>query len=480
MRTKIIAVNAIIVVIVSLLAFAIVRQTLVAATRNPVALTARAKQDAAGAGSRLQLEALEMERWISSKAVEPAATEVVSRATAEARGDAATDFCDKVLNAAKQSGAAGSTPALVMVVDASGKIVGRNGSSLMRGDDLSAVYPTFKNAAVKGMSGSDVWLKRNDQFIVSYAPIRDSAGKPAGELVIGVTITDALSHVAELGSGRGLLLASGGEGEAKIVATSPQTTEEVKGIVASAGLGQAKTAISSGHVSAGEVTGGVVAAAPLEAFGDGKQAAILSMSAESLLDGAGTIPVSILGVMVLGLIMVAASGWMLGNYISQPIGELEEGLLAIINGQEEKRFQMEHQELGGLAFRIDQLLNKLMGIEEDTTDAEGRVSNSSIVPAPAFKDLDENKGGGADPTTDPAYAARLAAEAPDAYYSRIYAEYIAAKKANGEATDHITEETFKARIVSMEEDASQKHGKSVRYHVKHTGKEVVLLAIPLG
>lgn len=479
MRTKIIAVNAIIVVIVSLLAFAVVRQTLVAATRNPAALSGHAKQDAAGAGARLQLEALEMERWISSKALEPAATEVVSRATPEARGDAATDFCDKALNAAKSSGAAGSTPALVMVVDATGKIVGRNGSTLMRGDDLSTVYPGFKNAAAKGLAGSDVWLKRNDQFIVSYAPIRDAAGKPAGELVIGVTITDALSHVAELSSGRGLLLASAGEGDAKIVATSPSTTEEVKGIVSGA-IGQAKNAIGSGHVSAGEVSGGVVAAAPLEAFGDGKQVALMSLSAESLLDGASTIPLSILGVMFLGLVMVAGAGWMLGNYISQPIGELEEGLLAIINGQEDKRFQMEHPELGGLAFRIDQLLNKLMGIEEDTTDAEGRVSNSSIVPAPAFKDLDEGKTGGADPTSDPAYAARLAAEAADAYYARIFQEYIAAKKANGEATDHITEETFKSRIVSMEEDASQKHGKKVRYHVKHTGKEVVLLAIPLG
>ena len=47
---------------------------------------------------------------------------------------------------------------------------------------------------------------------------------------------------------------------------------------------------------------------------------------------------------------------------------LEEGLLAILNGQADKRFELDHAELGGLAFRIDQLLNQLMGVEEDPTD----------------------------------------------------------------------------------------------------------------
>ena len=37
---------------------------------------------------------------------------------------------------------------------------------------------------------------------------------------------------------------------------------------------------------------------------------------------------------------------------------LEEGLLAILNGQSDKRFELDHAELGGLAFRIDQLLNQ--------------------------------------------------------------------------------------------------------------------------
>ena len=72
----------------------------------------------------------------------------------------------------------------------------------------------------------------------------------------------------------------------------------------------------------------------------------------------------------------SSAGWLLGNYITRPINMLEEGLLAILNGQADKRFELDHAELGGLAFRIDQLLNQLMGVEEDTTDDEGRVSRS--------------------------------------------------------------------------------------------------------
>jgi hypothetical protein len=76
----------------------------------------------------------------------------------------------------------------------------------------------------------------------------------------------------------------------------------------------------------------------------------------------------------LGLVLVVAGGVLLGNYISAPISELEDGLLAIINGQSDLRFQLEHPELGGLVFRINSLLNAMAGVAEDTTDDQGRPS----------------------------------------------------------------------------------------------------------
>jgi hypothetical protein len=160
---------------------------------------------------------------------------------------------------------------------------------------------------------------------------------------------------------------------------------------------------------------------------------------------------------------------------------LEEGLLAILNGQADKRFELDHAELGGLAFRIDQLLNQLMGVEEDPTDDEGRVSRSPGAPQQNFTDsleVDDKKMAG-EGAVDPDFVKRLAAEPAPQYYGRIYREYITAKKALGEPTDHISEQAFTARIQSMEQDAAQKYGRPVRYQVHARNKEVVLLAVPL-
>ena len=73
-----------------------------------------------------------------------------------------------------------------------------------------------------------------------------------------------------------------------------------------------------------------------------------------------------------------------------------------------------------------------------------------------------------------------ASEPAQAYYGRIYREYIAAKQSIGEATDHISEQAFHQKIQGMENEAKAKFGKPVRYKVQPQGKEVVLLAIPLG
>jgi hypothetical protein len=151
---------------------------------------------------------------------------------------------------------------------------------------------------------------------------------------------------------------------------------------------------------------------------------------------------------------------------------MEEGLLAILNGQTDKRFELEHAELGGLAFRIDQLLNQLMGIEEDTTDADGRVSRAPNAASFASMEV-------AEPSIDPNLAAALAAEPAQTYYARIYREYIGQKQALGENVSHITEQAFFSRVQGMEQDAAQKQGRPVRFQIATRGNEVVFLPVPL-
>jgi hypothetical protein len=475
MRNKIIAVNAVIVLIVGLLAFAIVRTQLAAETSSTDQLKRSAHRDVAGAAAQLQLDGLRAERWLAMKANEPATRAALGKATPDARGDAARQLCDQIASAA--SGALGVKPSIVAIVDTAGKIVGRNGSDLNRGDDVGSAYPAFKEAIAKAHPGSDVWTDKAKahEFVASYVPVKDEA-RAAGMLVMGVAINDALARVGETGRGMLLVTANGD------VVASANAGEDVKRSVKT-NVGDVKAALTTGNVVASGSGDVIFAVTALAGFGDGRSTAAVAAAPASLLPSANQIPLSILGAMALGLVLVVAAGWFLGNYISRPIAALEEGLLMILNGQTDKRFELDHAELGGLAFRIDQLLNQLMGVEEDNTDDEGRVSKAPT--AANFGDaLSVDKSGqhgaqSAATSSADVDAAKLAAEPVDAYYGRLYREYITAKKALGEQVDHITDAAFKSRIQGMEQDASNKHGRPVRYHVQSNGREVVLLAVPL-
>jgi hypothetical protein len=470
MRNKIIAVNAVIVIIVGLLAFAIVKTQLSLATSSTDQLKRSAQRDAVGVAAKLQLDGLRAERWLSAKGAEPQTRALISKgATPDARADAARQLADQIANAAPT--ALGAKPSIVAIVDSQGRIMGRNGSDLGRGEDVSATYPAFKEALAKTTPGSDVWtdVKRADQYIASYAPVRDDNNRMV-MLVIGVALNDALARVTEAAAGRGVLLIN----EKGDVLASTQTTDDVKKAVKD-GAADVKAAVTTGNVVAGGSADVLFAVAPLDGFGD-KKSAVVAVAPTSLLEGANSVAFSILGAMALGLILVVAAGWFLGNYISRPLATLEEGLLAILNGQSDKRFDLDHAELGGLAFRIDQLLNQLMGVEEDNTDEQGRVSKAPS--AAAFGDsygVDRSgqNPGGANP------AAALAQEPAEQYYARLYNEYMTAKRSLGEQVDHISDQAFRGRIQGMEQEAQGKHGRPVRYQVQVNGREVVLLAVPL-
>lgn len=468
MRNKIIAVNAVIVLIVGLLAFAIVKTQLSAATSGTDQLKKTAQEDALGISARLQLDGLRAERWLATKAVEPATKASLGKATPDARAGAGRELSEQIANQAV--GAIGLKPAMVAVIDGAGKQIGRNGTDVGRGDDLAALYPAFKEALAKSAPGSDVWMdpKRGDQYIASYAPVRDDSGRVM-MLVFGVNVNDALTRATTgtNANSRGVLVVNA-NGD---VVASTQTTDDVKKVVKE-GTADVKNALQTGTAVGGGSGNTFFAAAPLDGFGL-KQNAIVAVAPTSLLEGVNGVAYSILGVMVLGLLLVVAAGWFLGSYISRPIAMLEEGLLAILNGQGDKRFELDHAELGGLAFRIDQLLNQLMGVEEDNTDEDGRVSKA---PAPVGV---AQQGYG----IDPSYIGGIPSSNPgtgepaDQYYARLYNEYITAKRGLGEQVDQITPDIFKQRIQSMEQDMLQKHGKPVRYQVQVNGREVQLLAV---
>jgi hypothetical protein len=482
MRNKIIAVNAVIVALVGLLAFVLVRASLGAAANDIPRLDAEARHDAEGGVARFELDGFRAETWLETRALDPAVLNALTVASPDARGSAATSFCNDVLEAAKNAPVFESArPAALFLLDATAHVAGRSTTTLDRGADLGSLYPGLKKAlttddkGLGGVGGVEVWFNRtrNDQFLAAWAPVRDGQGHLLGAIALGLPLNDELSQVSDVTSGRPLSLVTSDKDSVAVLTHSANSSGALDALISGDAKDRVKQALTAGGAPTLVSDDFVVAAAALTAL-SGARAAIVVGGARTLLDGAGAIPGSILGVTALGLILVVVGGWLLGAYISRPINQLEEGLLAILNGQQDKRFELDHAELGGLAFRIDQLLNQLMGIEEDNTDADGRPSRAptaqNFTDALAVEDRE---------TGDSASIHALAAESPAAYYKRIYAEYIAAKKSLGEQTDHVTEQAFVTRIQGMERDASNKYGMPVRYQVQQRDREVVLLAVPL-
>lgn len=386
MRSKIIIVNAGIVVIVAVLSFVLLSTSLRGVLADPTARKSEVERALHSANAQLELDGLLLERWLAEEATRPEVREVFTGGTERARSDSATTQADKIRELAMANPAfARIAPSLVLFVDAQGVAVGRNGSNLMRGDKMSEAYPSLAESLKTGHTKSDVWLNRvrQEQLLSSYAPVHGDDGTVVGALVIGTPLNDErLSRTSDITAGSALVLTVKGQAsKLEIVAKSDQTNGDVLGLVQSPPvMDGAGSALSSGNIFQFTLptTDYVGAATPLTGYGSENNAALIAVVPASLIPSLTNILWPVFAVAGLGILLVIAGGIVLGNYISQPISEVEEGLLQIINGKTDLRFELEHEELGGLISRINSLLNALMGVPE--TDEEGRTSAAPEQP----------------------------------------------------------------------------------------------------
>lgn len=483
MRWKIIVVNAGILIVVGLLTFVLLWTSLSDILANPAERKLEVEQALRGASSQLTLDALRLERWLERQSSSESIRSVFNTSSPDARSEAATGEANRLRDAAvSEPTFARMAPTLVLFVDAQGVVVGRNGSVLMRGENLAGVYPSLAHGLRDLTTGSAIWVnrQRQEQLLVSFAPITAEGGKAVGAVIVGTPLNDErMTRTSDLTSGHPLILAMIGEKDLEIVAKSNRGDAAVVSAALSSNVAAAaRSAIGSGGVVRAEAGSAdyVFGTAPVVGYG-GPNAVLIAAAASSLVGSVWGVLWPVFAVAGLGVVLVIIAGNLLGNYISQPVSELEDGLLTIINGSSDLRFQIEHDELGGLVFRINSLLNALMGVPEDTTDEQGRPSHGPR--AQDFQEalsVDESAVSG---TADPSVARALASEPSDQYYRRLFKEYIAAKRELGDPVDHITFEAFSAKIQSSEQEMSQKHGRPVRYEVQLRGNAVVLNAVPL-
>ncbi len=486
MRWKIIAVNSVIVLLVGLLSYALVRAALGDLASNPTQLRVDAERALSAANGKLELDAIRTERWLATVANDKASREVFKGGTISARQEEASQYSNRLMFAAQTNPVFDQIPpALIAVTDTNGIALGRNGTNLGRGEDLGAGHPSLKAAITQGVTATDVWAdaKTSQLMSVSYAPVRDEKTNVLGLLLVGTPLNDGrLQRTAELTSGRGLILGIPSGNNIDLKAKSTTVSPAILTALSQSPMKEAVLGtVASGHGAfiPGTPSEELITAAPLSGYGDGRRAVLISVNPSTLIESINALLWPVLAVTALGILLVCLGGFLLGNYLSRPIEELEEGLLTILNGKTDLRFEIEHAEPGGLVFRLNSLLNQLMGVQEDDTDEEGRPSRPPD--ASDFSDalaVDERSVAAA--SVDASLAAALRSEPTDSYYGRLFREYIAAKRSLGDPVDHITEANFVGRIRTSENEMSQKHGKPVRYRVETRGREVVLIAVPLA
>jgi hypothetical protein len=208
--------------------------------------------------------------------------------------------------------------------------------------------------------------KRQEQLVASFAPVRSTSGELLGGIIIGTPLNDErMSRISEFTSGRSIGVVVG-DGQHPVAAGGGQTESFASSAAAAAIAGARAGNLTHAPTP---VAGALVAAAPLVEF-SGSKAVLVGASPLSLVANLEGVLWPIFAVGGLGLFLVIVGGVLLGNYISRPISEVEEGLLLVINGQRDLRFDLEHDELGGLTSGINGLLNSILGVPEGEEGGE--------------------------------------------------------------------------------------------------------------
>jgi hypothetical protein len=381
MRFKIIVVNAGIIVLATILSFVMLTTSLKGVVSDPTERKHEVERSLRAAASQLALDALRFERWLEKNVAADAVRSAFTMPTPEARQQAALNEANRLRDAASGDDQFNRmTPSLVALVDAEGVVVSRDGSNLMRGEKLSLAYPALGDALKTGRTGSAVWInrQRQEQLFASWAIARGENGSVIGAVVIGTPLNDErLTRTSELTSGALLALARSTDKGLDMVADSRAAGAAEAALNAAPVATAARSSVASKGVAIvdGVVDDRIIGALPVEGYGGTDTVLVASVPASRVANFFSLLwPVLAVG--GLSLVLVVFGGVLLGNYISQPVSELEDGLLAIINGQQDLRFQIEHGELGGLVFRINSLLNAMTGVPEDTTDDQGRPSKA--------------------------------------------------------------------------------------------------------
>lgn len=483
MRLKIVAGNLIVVLVVGLVSFFVVRSQLEEGLGGEV--ERQIGNDATLFDRSWRLSARQFLDYVEERSATPQVRDAFGGLDENSRRQRAHQAANAIAQwfgdpARGRNGA----PDFVAVTDLTGKVIARNQDpNRMYGAQLSQQLPLLRRVLSDEVARHDVWRKTDENKLlqVGMAPVINEQGAVLGALVVGYDLSNGLAANEAEVLGRDVafivqdnVYSSSLHGSGPVQALKERLFGPLAASTNAAltGTGSQPWRVEIG----GDEWSGVTAPLPLAPSIDVAYAVMANRTESTALTSTTNI---ILILTVLGALLVILYGVIIGTSFIRPIEQIEEGVLAVINGRTDLRIDVESAELGGLAYRINQLINVFTGVSEE--DDDGRVSRPPARPSGWSQEQSMGEGaaspaapGGGEPIDDPVVAQQLAAEPEDQYLARIYREYVSAKAGAGE-TINVPEDRFAQRLAGNADALAKKHGvRAVRFRVETEGGQVVL------
>ena len=498
MRLKIIAGNLLAIVLVGLVGFFIVRTQI--QTGLAADIDAAIGNDRQLFDRSWRLSGLEFVRFVSDRAATQQVTDVFGGLDENSRRRRAHDAANRISQWFRDpSRGRGEAPDLVAICDDTGRVLARDQDpNRMYQAQLAQQLPTLMRVIAEGTPNHDVWhyQEENKVFQTGMAPIRSAEGAIIGGLIVAYDLSNGLAQSESELLGRDVAFVVAGKVYSSSL--SGEGAEALRGYLFGADQAHTTAALDNSSTPpsafstdlAGDQYIGMVTPLPMAPSAHVAYVVMANKSEKMALAGQANIILILAG---LGALLVLVYGFIIGTSLLKPVEQIEEGVLRVINGQTDFRLDVKSAEFGGLAYRINQLINVFTGVSEE--DDEGRVSQppSAVTGGAAWRAAEFSAeagaaaaaggaapqpaagGGAGDAVDDPQVAATLAAEPEAAYLNRVFQEYVAAKSAIGENVSNIPQDRFIQRLQANAAALTKKHGcREVRFQVHTAGNQVAL------
>ena len=423
-----------------------------------------------------QLSGLKLANLASERARSSAVLAVFEKADPAVRQQAAYETCEAQNQQLKQENRKAD---IVAILDASGKIVGRDlNPNADVGLDLLAKYPAV-GQALKGAAVKDVWTWQDRVHEVAVAPVRKADNSVAGAMMFAWVVSAVTAR-----ANRDLLDTDiGFFHEGKLYASSfvsdvDKSKEDVGKSQALSNLLFSGTKLAEGALKeptrvtdwANEGREFLVVAAPVPGnFADKTSGfAVLASLSEGMV-GVHAAGMKILWLGLLAIVIALIASVMTARRFIAPLDKIELGVAEVINGNIDYTFKPVGQDFEGLSNSLNVMLARLLGREEPNEEAVEEEEDGGTPKWKAEAMVIEDADGRAPAET----VAALAGEAEAAYYPRLYGEYVAVLQKLGQPTEGMSVLAFMAKLSLTEAGLREKwECKVVRFLLAAKGDQI--------